>query len=975
MTFRKDHRVARNGLAKFLFAVLRSQHVRAITINVNALELEYRFRKRETSLGEIKSVDARTGWIWSRIQLRYEGGQAVASGLPTTDTQAFVRALETARVKWWRRKLSSQTEAIRAVYDKLMHLANPPAYLTHSAFTELSNEAGSASVEFSANWPSALSDEPEIQMLKAIQDFLKSSERAREKANAVFVVNELNRSKSLFDSIEKWPLTEEQRKSVVIDEDRNLVVAAAGSGKTSVIVAKAGWLLHRGYRCSSELLFLAFSRDAKKEMEERIATLLGDSLADDITVNTFHGLGLAIIGEVEGRRPSIAKAAEDHRALIHLLNEVVSELVTDQIISKSLLTWFQEQFAPYQSMHEFKSWGAYYDYIRRYEIRSLKGDKVKSFEECEIANFLYLNGIEYEYERVYELESASPDSGPYRPDFHLPDTGIWIEHFGINAEGKTAPFIPQTEYLESIEWKKSVHEQHGTTLIETFSYECSSGNLLRNLKEKLCKHGVSLSPISTSQAFSNLQAQGWIDPFIRLMATFLQHFKGSQLSFEQVMRRAADLEIRPRAEAFLAVFKPVFECYQNRLEQSGEIDFHDMIARAAEHAETGRYHSPFRYLLVDEFQDIAPDRARLLKVLLDHSPSSQMFAVGDDWQAIFRFAGSDISIMREFTKHFGISEQLSLETTFRCNNRIAATATDFILRNPEQITKTVRSRIQAEEPSIHIGLPGEGKLSLLTEAIDRIAEDARKYDGHSTVLMLGRYRHLHPQNLSSLARQYPGLCFTYKTIHGSKGLEADYVVVLGLCSGKHGFPSENTDDPLLNLVLSAPERYPNSEERRLMYVAITRAKRQAFLLTEGEPPSCFAEELADESYDTVTFGRDLKRDVSCPLCVEGRLLQRENKKDGSIFYGCSNFPYCKHREQPCPSCRKGLPERYQDKFKCRDCGQSAEVCPQCDSWLQVRMGKYGRFVGCTSYPNCDYTRNIRVKEPSSKRGDSRTANC
>ena len=150
-----------------------------------------------------------------------------------------------------------------------------------------------------------------------------------------------------------------------------------------------------------------------------------------------------------------------------------------------------------------------------------------------------------------------------------------------------------------------------------------------------------------------------------------------------------------------------------------------------------RYRNPFGYILVDEFQDISPDRARLLKALLDRSPGAQLFAVGDDWQAIFRFTGSDIGIMREFSQHFGDSERLSLETTFRCTDRIAAVATDFILRNPAQIQKTVRSIHRAEGPCVHIALPGEQKPSLLNEALDRIAEDAARYERNPDGIAVG----------------------------------------------------------------------------------------------------------------------------------------------------------------------------------------------------------------------------------------------
>ena len=220
--------------------------------------------------------------------------------------------------------------------------------------------------------------------------------------------------------------------------------------------------------------------------------------------------------------------------------------------------------------------------------------------------------------------------------------------------------------------------------------------------------------------------------------------------------------------------------------------------------------------------------------------------------------------------------------------------------------------------------------------------------------------------MSSLKKQYPGLQFTYKTVHGSKGLEADYVVVLGLCLAKYGFPTEITDDPLLDLVLAAPETHPNAEERRLLYVAITRARRHAFLLAEGGPPSSFATELTGDDYDITLFGRPPERDISCPVCVEGRLIRRENTQNSSIFYGCSNYPYCEHTRRACPICREGLLVKEHEKFECRDCGQSIEACPECDGWLETKMGKYGRFLGCSSFPACSYTRKIRLRGPKNE---------
>ena len=793
-------------------------------------------------------------------------------------------------------------------------------------------------------------------MLKEIQSFLKDSEGYRARTNNTFVANELIHSRGFFDRIESRPLTNEQRRAVAVDEDRNLVVAAAGSGKTSVIVAKAGWLLRKGFRNPSELLLLAYARDARKEMEQRVRKRLGGELANGVTVRTFHSLGMSIVGVAEGKLPTLAKVAEDDKAMLDFLKGIVADLLADRKISQVLLNWFQSQFTPYRSKHEFETWGDYWEYIRQFGIRSLKGEKLRSYEECEIANFLYLNGVPYEYERPYEYDTATPKKRQYQPDFYLPEARIYIEHFAINAAGDTPPFINRKEYLRSMAWKRKLHAKHGTILIETFSHEHANGSLTENLGEKLRAFDVKLSPIAPSKIFEVLNSQGRIDPFTNLLATFLKHFKSARLTIREVARRAGIFLDRVRAEAFLAVFEPVFERYEETLKQLGQIDFDDMIGRAIDHIEAGRFRSPFGYILVDEFQDISPGRARLLKALLDQSPTAQLFAVGDDWQAIYRFAGSDIAIMRQFETRFGSSERVDLETTFRCSEHIAAVATKFVLKNPAQIPKRVCSTRQVSGPSVYVGFPKKG-TSLLPETLNQIAVDAGQQDGVSTVLLLGRYKHTRPNDMSGLLQRFPRLRLSYRTVHRSKGLEADYVVVLGLFSGKYGFPTGVTDDPLLDLVLASPERHPNAEERRLFYVAITRAKRRVFLLADGGPPSPFLQELIRNGYDVTVFGRLPENESSCPRCVRGRLERRQSTRNGKTFYGCSNWPYCRYTLSSCPACSTGLPIRKGAAFRCRDCGRDIESCPQCDGWLRPRFSEYGPFWGCSNWPDCRYKRD------------------
>ena len=881
------------------------------------------------------------------------------SGLSRASGHALANAVETARIGWWRRALALRNDSLRSLHERLSELANPPRYVDAETVSEMTRNARKTNESLAGCWPESLADTPEVRTLRDIMVFLEVPEDVRSRANEEFVASELARSRTLFDQIESSPLTEEQRKAVVIDDRRNLVIAAAGSGKTSVIVAKTGWLVRREFRKPSELLLLAFARDARNEMEERVRKRLGTKIAPEVTVRTFHSLGMEIIGKVEGMRPTLARTAETERALFDQLRHIFTDLLKDSELSETVLEWFQGQFSPFRSEHSFESWGAYWNFIRQNDIQSLKGDVVKSYEECEIANFLYLNNIAYEYEAPYKHQTATAKKRQYKPDFFLPEDDVYIEHFGIDAEGNTAPFVDRATYLEEMEWKRQLHAERGTVLVETFSHERANGKLIRNLTNKLATHGVTFSPLPRDQVFAVLEGQGKIDSFTRLLATFLQHFKGSRLSFEDVANRASGLEDQERAKAFLEVFRAVFDRYQETLAQAGEIDFHDMISRATDHVEAGRYRSPFGYILVDEFQDISPARAQLLTALLDSTPGSQLFAVGDDWQAIFRFGGSDIAVMRQFGDRFGGFERIDLETTFRCADRIAAVATEFVLRNPAQIRKTVRATRKADRPAVHVGLPGDDGTSLLKEALDRIAKDAGRHHGTSEVLLLGRYRRLQPLNLGNLAKQYPGLRFSYMTVHRAKGLEADYAVVLGLCAGKIGFPVEIADDPLINLVLSEPEAYPNAEERRLLYVALTRARRQVFLLAQGGPPSAFVKELIDGNFDVAVFGRLPEGDVPCPHCKEGRLEQRKNARDEGVFYGCSNWPYCGHTVRPCPKCRTGLPVRSGDAFHCRGCGGSIEGCPKCDGWLETKMGRFGRFLGCSNYPDCDYTRNLQ----------------
>ena len=297
---------------------------------------------------------------------------------------------------------------------------------------------------------------PDIQdkITKLFSVFDRTEEEVSQR-NEVFIQKEMSKFKELFNSVEKYPLTQSQTRSIITDEYSNLVIAGAGTGKTSTIVGKTAYILEKGLAKPSELLLLSFARDAKQEMSNRVKHRLKQKLQ----VKTFHSFGLEIIGEVEGTKPSVSELSTDNMKLWSKIESFIYDNLKEPVFSKLLNQYFLFHFHQYKSMFHFRTKGEYFNYLKENEIRSLKGDVVKSFEECDIANFLYINGIEYEYERDYEVETSSRKHRQYKPDFYLPKYGLYIEHFALNKERTPPPFIDKTEYLQNLEWKRQLHKK------------------------------------------------------------------------------------------------------------------------------------------------------------------------------------------------------------------------------------------------------------------------------------------------------------------------------------------------------------------------------------------------------------------------------------------------------------------------------------------------------------------------------------
>ncbi|SFI64727.1 DNA helicase-4 [Phyllobacterium sp. CL33Tsu] len=923
-------------------------------------------RRGLTSSVPLEAISAaplvRKGTVGATMTVTTAERSLVMRGLRYSDGCAFAEVVKSAWIGFNLSALEREAARFLRVHRAVAGLAKPARYPAAAELTPLLSDARALDTSLLSKLQLAAIGAEQAERVALVRSFTANPVAMKTSAAATFVPAELERWKDFFDTIEDRPLTPEQRLSVVVDEEATLVLAGAGSGKTSVITAKASYLVRAGIRRPEEILLLAFAKNAAKEMSERVEARSGVP----IVARTFHALAYDIIGSVEGSKPALADHAIDDLAFTNLIKQILKDLVRENYgVSRAIIQWFGHFLVEPKAEWDFKTKHEFYTHIEKQDLRTLQGEKVKSYEELQIANWLYENGIEYDYEPDYEHKIRETGRRNYCPDFRLIESGVYIEHFGVRRQQMpdgterliTAPFVDRDEYLADMEWKRGVHAAHQTTLIETYSFERQEGLLLTALAEKLVPH-VTVKPLSADTIFDRVIELNQVDAFSQLIGTFLRKFKSGSYSVADCETKSEQLKLGSRAIAFLAVFAPVFAEYQKRL--VGRIDFEDMILRAARYAETGQFVSPFRHILVDEFQDISQSRAKLVKALKAQHTDIRVFAVGDDWQSIFRFAGSDIHLMRHFGDEFGgsfngetgVHQIVDLGRTFRSVDQIAFAARTFVLKNPAQISKEIVPAGNATEPAIRIVMtPKNDDEKKLDEVL---AELSARIDLANTasVLLLGRYRFLEP-NMIDLKRLFPQLHISFKTIHASKGLEADHVILLGADSGRMGFPSEIVDDPLLALVSPEEELFENAEERRVMYVAMTRARHTLTILASNSRPSSFVTELhKDPEYGIATRPGGRQTAHECGECG-GRLIDVRGQA-GRTRYRCEHVQHCGNYLPACSSCGVGLPRHTGGpaEAKC-SCEATYPSCPECkDGWLIERSGRYGAFLSCVRYPAC-----------------------
>ena len=849
---------------------------------------------------------------------------------------------------------------VNIVFERISKKLNR-SYVRSSEWPELENAAKNTLNRFIEIPKQGLIEKSKRNPFAGIYHYATMGRDGLEDYRKKYIQKKKQKFSNYFKNIESNPLTDDQVNACIIDEDNNLVLAGAGTGKTSTMIGRAGFLLEDAQAKPSEILMIAFAKKAAGEMQDRMKERIN---RDDISINTFHKLGKDIISKVENISPSISKYAEDEQGVLkHDINIWITDLLKKKDYKDKVLEYFEDYLFIEEDPFSFDSEGEYLEYLETNDIRTFKGEKVKGHGERIIANHLFRMGVEYQYEKAYEHKTRTIEYTQYKPDFYLPDYGIYIEHFGIARDGSTAPYIDMDLYHQGMDWKRQLHENNNTILIETFFYEHIEGNLKKLLNERLAEAGVEFKPLPDEAVLETLRESGDITAFASLVTEIIKLLKINWFDQSKLDKKITNSPYPKHLKAMLEIVHPIMEKYQHALDTNEEIDFEDMIGKALDYVESGKFKPTWKYIMVDEFQDISDSRARLVQALQRNSKKCSLFCVGDDWQAIYRFQGSDISFTTKFSDFFGATKSTTLGKTFRFNNSIADISSEFVKQNPNQTQKIISTLKKVRKPAVSILRQSKHTPVGEPSAIARILEKISEKNKDASVLILSRFKHNLPEDAKQLKALFPKLDIKFQTIHSSKGKEADYVVTIGMETGKYGFPNEIIENPLKEALLPDSDGFDDSEERRLFYVALTRAKKRAYLVVDMGDASKFIHELIDGDYDVeleefeVTEWQRLQQVLNCIKCQTGSLKAR--KGTNGHFYGCSHYPLCDHTENGCNQCGLPMPRingSWAGGYRaCQKCKTWTPICQKCGNDMVPRRntssGKL--FWGCVKWTKKD----------------------
>lgn len=740
------------------------------------------------------------------------------------------------------------------------------------------------------------------ECIKRFHKAMSNSSAHKRINNDRFLQNQLSDYAQYFDSVLAYPLDSQQREAIVSLEDNVLVISSAGSGKTMTTVGKVRYLIDVQHVHAEKILLITFTRKAAESLSER----LGEK---DLKCRTFHKLALDIISEVTGEKPTITSQDFSVQVYHKLFQDSYSfrQAIADHIIRARHK--MKDQF-------EYASRREYLEDRRKHGIQSYYKDMdgkpvfCKSDEESQICDFLGSRGLKFRYEEKYEVDTVEADYRQYCPDFSIyidqPDgviKRVYLEHFAVNEYNRCPSFFSAEEeynYKQSIIWKRQLHFQHGTTLLETSSAGFHKGDVFQNLSQQLLAQGAEFRTTDNQSVSRELVRQE--ESILNLLTAFNFLLKSRDIDIESIRH---NVSMTPDRFLLNDIVIPYVETYRQMEDERHELDFTDAIIRATQLCKDG--HRPdYDYILVDEFQDISLDRYRFLQALRRKKPLTKLFCVGDDWQSIYRFAGSDMALFKRFEDYFGFTKKCFMETTYRFGEPAIQKSSKFILANPGQAVKNVRA-FKTDSETLLDFYSTENRADMV-ETVKYLADQIPQ---DKEILLLGRYSfdvNIFENSGLDLHKKKDRVYVTYgqrqmdfMTVHQSKGLECDYIILINCNGGSMGFPADIADNPILKYVLSEPDAYAFSEERRVFYVGITRAKKHTWVLYDMNNPSPFVREFVNSASTNPPETYEIPESERCPKCQCGwvRTVKRGVAVNGNPYsvLACSNEKYgCDYRE-------------------------------------------------------------------------------
>ena len=815
-----------------------------------------------------------------------------------------------------------------------------------------------------------------------------------EAKNEKFVQSSLETEKEYLDHIlyECDPairLDEDQRRVVLTDEDYCLVVAGAGAGKTTTVAAKVKYLVDKRKIDPKDILVISFTNKAVNELRQRI----NKELQIDCPVTTFHSAGNAILHIHSDEKRNIV---DDGRLYYVIQDYFRNTVFRKEKVIDNLILFFGSYFdAPYEG----DDLNAFFHHMARTSFTTMRSELddysrqildrksnkpvtiqneiLRSHQEVEIANFLYLNGIDYEYEPLYPYDVPSAKK-PYTPDFLITqgERSVYLEHFGITEDGRNSRYTEEQleTYKKTVNQKVILHRSHGTTLIYTFSSYRDNRTMTDHLRDQLLEKGFVLNPRSGREIIEKLAASEssrYIRKLVVLICRFISNFKVNGYTIQDFSRMSESTQ-NVRTRLFLDICRDCYLEYDRFLKEHEAVDFQDMInesARLLREVKEMKERLHFKYIIVDEYQDISRQRFDLITALHEVT-DAKILAVGDDWQSIYAFSGSDITLFTKFKEKMGYASLLKIVRTYRNSQEVIDIAGNFIQKNRSQIEKDLISGRHLQDPviiytyeSMRNYRPGDYRTGVnyaIARAIETALEQIIKYNrmegkkDNGTVLLLGRFcfdgDRLEKSGLFEYTARgsrlrsvtYPDLDITFMTAHSSKGLGYDNVIVINGKNETYGFPAKIEDDPVLSFVTKEDRSIKYAEERRLFYVAMTRTKNRVYCIAPEENPSEFLLEIKKDYKNVSLKGKWSENQAAapafqkaCPMC--GYPLQLRYKASyGLRLYICTNEP------EICGFMTNEVKAGKLSILKCDSCR---------DGYLVVKPGndRKSYILGCTNY--------------------------